>query len=238
MLNKSFIAVGVFALMTGASMQAYAESPADLADNKVVVDGTGQVIRSIEFDNCVRTKWETETGGNPCAVVQEAKIEHKVVTEPAPPPPAPTPARQLTVDQRTVYFDFDKDNLRPDAQARLDNLATVLSSSSDVQHADIVGFADPMGNSNYNIKLSQRRAQTVKDYLAERGYVNTRVAETRGLGETQPVANCAGSDKRTAKIECLQPDRRVEVEIKFMETVMQPAAPAPAPAQYAPATGQ
>ena len=81
-----------------------------------------------------------------------------------------------------------------------------------------VGYTDRIGSDAYNLKLSQRRAQAVKDYLVTKGIEPNRVY-TEGKGEANPVKQCADpsakGEVRNQKqlIDCLQPNRRVEVEV-------------------------
>lgn len=159
--------------------------------------------------NCVRTSWQTT--GDECAGAGDKAVikeERKIAT--------PSPARQLTKEQKVVYFGFDKDQLDAEAKHNLDNLAHVLKSSSDVRSASIVGYADTIGSASYNQALSEKRAKNVRDYLGQKGYVNTSVAKVRALGKTDQFASC-DQKKRAEKIECLRPNRRVEVEIQFVD---------------------
>lgn len=199
-----FNLIGAGALVLSTSSLAHAQfSDQDVAvdQNKMpVIDSRG---------NCVRTVWEQgydecDAGLKETTVVQETKT---VVS----------PARKLTREQRTVLFDFDKDNIDSQAQRNLNTLSNVLKSSDDVRRANIVGYADPIGTNHYNQHLSERRAEAVKDYMANRGYLNTRVTDVRALGESDKFANCDGISKRAEKIECLRPNRRVEVELEFIE---------------------
>ena len=78
-----------------------------------------------------------------------------------------------------------------------------------------VGHADRLGSDQYNQKLSEKRAEAVKAYLVGKGVEPNRVY-TEGKGEKQPVTGdkCGKSDKKTKQlVECLQPDRRVEIEV-------------------------
>lgn len=197
--------IGAGAMLLSTSPLAFAQhSDQDVAvdrNSKPVIDSRG---------NCVRTTWQQ--GFDECApdgaekvVLQETRTE--VIT----------PARQLTHEQRTVLFDFDKDNLDSMAQRNLDTLSNVLKADTEVRHANIVGYADPIGSAAYNQKLSERRAQAVKTYLADRGYLNTRVTDVRALGSSDQFAKCDDVTGRDAKIECLRPNRRVEVELEFIE---------------------
>ena len=96
-----------------------------------------------------------------------------------------------------------------------------------------VGHADRIASEDYNQKLSEARAQAVKDYLAQQGARgNTITAE--GKGESQPVTGDAckklGAERGNNKklVECLQPDRRVEIEVLGSREVAAGSAPAAA----------
>jgi len=77
-----------------------------------------------------------------------------------------------------------------------------------------VGHTDRLGSDAYNQKLSERRAAAVKTYLVSKGVEANRIY-TEGKGKKQPVTGttCDNVKGRTALIACLQPDRRVEVEV-------------------------
>ena len=78
-----------------------------------------------------------------------------------------------------------------------------------------IGHADWIGTDEYNQRLSVRRAESVKAYLVAKGLEGNRVY-TEGKGEKQPVTGdkCSKTEKKSKKlIECLQPDRRVEIEV-------------------------
>ncbi len=178
-----------------------------LNDNKVVYDRNNHVVQSKAFKNCVRTEWEA--GSDICAP-EPAPAPKKVVKVPAP-------RTVLETAERTVYFNFDSAGLTGEAQQNLDQVAQKLRAAKDVKHADIVGYADRIGAKSYNVALSRKRAESVKEYLAERGYINTRIAEVRGLGEDNPVKQCDDSLERDQKITCLSPNRRVELEVQYLE---------------------
>jgi OOP family OmpA-OmpF porin len=139
------------------------------------------------------------------------------VVAPAPAPiaavAAPKPvAERVTLDADTL-FDFDKSTLRPAGQQALDVFAAGLRDISP-EVISAVGHTDRFGSDTYNQHLSDQRAASVKAYLISKGIDAGRIA-TEGKGETQPVTkagDCLGA-KSTAVVACLQPDRRVDVEV-------------------------
>jgi len=147
-----------------------------------------------------------------------AEAPKPVVAPPPPPPPPPPPARptpqvqKITLDSK-VLFDFDKAVLKPEGKAAIDS--QVVGKLSQVQRLEVVlvtGHTDRIGTDAYNQKLSERRADAVRDYLVSKGVPKDKI-ETIGMGEKQPVVQC---DQKNVKdlIACLQPNRRVEIEAK------------------------
>jgi peptidoglycan-associated lipoprotein len=104
-----------------------------------------------------------------------------------------------------VYFDFDRDQLRDDAMATLDAKAGILLANPNVSLV-VTGHTDERGTSEYNLALGQRRAASVKRYLASRGIADARVS-TQSMGDSQPAAS--GSDE-----SAYQQNRRAEFEAR------------------------
>jgi len=131
---------------------------------------------------------------------------------PTPPPAAPAPAAKAekVTTASTVNFDFDRYVIRPDARSKLDDLVGKLRNVS-LEVVIAVGHADRLGSDAYNMKLSVRRADSVKAYLVSKGIGASRVY-TEGKGERQPIKDCKGSGKTKELIACLEPNRRVETE--------------------------
>jgi len=127
---------------------------------------------------------------------------------PAPPKPAPKPEKVTTAS--TVNFDFDRYVIRPDARSKLDDLVGKLRDVN-LEVVIAVGHADRIGSDAYNMKLSVRRADSVKAYLVSKGIGASRIY-TEGKGERQPVKECKGDKKTKELIACLEPNRRVETE--------------------------
>ncbi|MCX8087555.1 MAG: OmpA family protein [Rhodocyclaceae bacterium] len=137
--------------------------------------------------------------------------------EQKPAAPAPKPAAQKVTMAADALFDFDKAVLRPEGRAKLDKLVDDMKGIK-LEVVIAVGHADRIGSDKYNQKLSERRAAAVKDYLVSKGIEANRIY-AEGKGEKQPVTGdkCKnmGKEHRSNKklVECLQPDRRVEIEV-------------------------
>jgi OOP family OmpA-OmpF porin len=112
-------------------------------------------------------------------------------------------------------FGFDKATLRPEAKLELDKFAAELKGTKfDV--IKVTGHTDRIGSEAYNMKLSMERAEAVKGYLVESAGIPADKISARGVGEAQPVTkldDCKGTKATKKVIACLQPDRRVEVEV-------------------------
>ncbi len=135
------------------------------------------------------------------------------IAEPAPAPEpvaAPKPVFERVTLSSTELFGFDSAKLRM-PQPKLDQIADVLNKHPEVTNVAINGYADRLGRDAYNQKLSQQRADAVKNYLVSKNVDGSRLAAT-GKGEADPVEACDGVKKRAALIKCLEPNRRVEVE--------------------------
>ncbi|MBR3482954.1 MAG: OmpA family protein [Neisseriaceae bacterium] len=134
------------------------------------------------------------------------------------PPQAPVEqtqqSRRYTLDADAL-FAFDQhstDQMLPEGRAQLDNLASHLIKFDDLRSVRITGHTDRLGGVAYNQTLSERRAETVRQYLIQRG-VPARVIFAQGMGKSQQIKACEGKMPRKELIACLQPNRRVEVEV-------------------------
>ena len=149
---------------------------------------------------------------------QVAQAPRAAPPPPPPPPPAAPPpppqVQKITLDSK-VLFDFDKAVLKPEGKSAIDS--AVVSKVGQIQKLEVVlvtGHTDPIGTEAYNQKLSERRADAVRDYLVSKGVPKDKI-EAIGVGEKQPVPGLVCDQKNLKeRIACLQPDRRVEVEAK------------------------
>ncbi|HET9684582.1 MAG TPA: OmpA family protein [Gemmatimonadaceae bacterium] len=114
-----------------------------------------------------------------------------------------------------VYFDYDRDALRDDAMATLDQKAAVLQANPGVTMV-ITGHTDERGSDEYNLALGQRRAAQVKRYLVSKGIDGARLT-TQSMGESQPAVQ--GSDEGA-----YQQNRRAEFEARNAGSLVRPRA--------------
>ncbi len=125
----------------------------------------------------------------------------------------PQPVYEKITLDADALFDFDKAVLRPAGRDSLDKFVSGLKGI-DPAMISAEGHTDRFGSDAYNQDLSDRRAAAVKSYLVSNGVQSSQV-QTSGKGESQPVTKtgqCRGA-KTTKVIACLQPDRRVEIEV-------------------------
>jgi OOP family OmpA-OmpF porin len=174
------------------------------------------------------TNWTSTNAVEPCDATP--KPVAMVTPPPAPlakaaePAPVATVAAMVPVTKKISFsgdalFDFDKSSLKPAGMKMLDELVQQFKGA---KYDSIVatGHSDRLGNSAYNQKLSERRAQTVKQYLMDKN-VQAGSIEAKGMGETQPLTPagaCRGAQSSKV-VACLQVDRRVDVEVTGTHTV-------------------
>lgn len=146
--------------------------------------------------------------GQNCAVAQ-------VVTPALAAAPAASTLRRVNLSADTLFV-FDRSSaadMLPQGKAELDALARALRGQEmQVQSLIVTGHTDRLGDEAYNDALALQRAHTVRDYLKAAGVVAPM--EVRSMGERSPVTrDCQGTDRTPGLIACLQPDRRVVVDI-------------------------
>jgi len=118
-----------------------------------------------------------------CPTVPETKNGYQ--DEDGCPDEIPTQLAKFTGTIKGIYFDLDKDTIKPKSRPVLDRAVAVLQEFNTIR-IEISGHTDSTGSVEYNRDLSRRRAESVKRYLVEHGVENARV-ETRGAGPDEPV---------------------------------------------------
>jgi OOP family OmpA-OmpF porin len=127
--------------------------------------------------------------------------------------PASAAPRKITLGADGL-FRFDGGalaDLLPEGRRKLDALAGDIKSVKTFDAIKVTGHTDRLGSNTYNNALSLARANTVRDYLVQAG-VAPQNMQVQGKGESEPKVQCAQT-ARAALIDCLAPNRRVEIEV-------------------------
>jgi OOP family OmpA-OmpF porin len=174
-------------------------------------------------------------GRAPATVQRAAIVPAYVAPAPAPAPapvPAPAPAavvariepvaavvvvpaRRRVSFSADSLFGFDQWTVRPEGKTALDTFVRELKGT-EFDMIAVEGHTDRLGSQAYNQKLSSRRAESVKSYLVASGGIAAGKISAVGKSESAPVTRsgaCKGDKPTPTLIACLQPDRRVEVEV-------------------------
>jgi OOP family OmpA-OmpF porin len=144
-------------------------------------------------------------GGLIGAVLGHAICDPEKEAPPPPPPPPPPPAPKKAEPIVTLHgaqFDFNKATLKPAGKEMIDQAVKVMKQKPDLK-VSVEGHTDSIGSDAYNLKLSQRRAMAVRDYLVSQGIEATRITVV-GFGESKPIADNKTEEGRAE-------NRRVEI---------------------------
>jgi OOP family OmpA-OmpF porin len=132
-----------------------------------------------------------------------------------PPPPPPTPVPRKVSFSADSLFAFDRADITPAGKLALGKFSSELAGT-EYQQITVTGHTDRIGSHAYNLALSSRRADAVKNELVTAAGIPASRISTRGINGAEPVTKpgeCVGTRITPALIACLQPDRRVEVEV-------------------------
>ena len=153
------------------------------------------VALPLAFGACKKKKPEVI----PAPPVQPAEPRPTPAPTPAPTPPAVSGPSEAEITARvralileTVYFEYDSDAIRADAQASLEQKVPLLAANPDVR-LQIAGHCDNRGTDEYNLALGRRRAEMVKRFLTDRGIDASRI-ETISFGAERPAVMGEGED--------------------------------------------
>ncbi|EPJ85981.1 OmpA/MotB [Pseudomonas sp. CFII68] len=129
------------------------------------------------------------------------------------PPPVPAPVveeavvvKEETIVIRDVHFEFNKATLTPADKDVLSTVATRLKQETSTAQLRVTGHTDSVGSDAYNQRLSEKRANSVVQYLVENGVPRASFVSVSGAGESQPVADNKTADGRAM-------NRRTEIRI-------------------------
>lgn len=191
-------------------------------------NGTSQQYWKGSNGNCWRTSaWAPADATQECDpdLFKKAEAPAPKVAEAPPPAPEPKVVSQKVSFASQDLFDFNRTQLKPEGKEKLDRLADELKGA---QYDTIMatGYTDRIGNKSYNQKLSEQRAEAVRAYLVTRGIPANRI-RAEGKGESEPVtaANQCQGMKTEELANCLQADRRVEVQVNATkDVVVRPAS--------------
>lgn len=150
-----------------------------------------------------------------------------VVAPPPPPPPPPVlpqPVVTKTSFAADSFFEFNQSYVKPTGKLALDEfVANLRGTSFDV--ITVTGHTDRIGTHAYNMALSARRADAVKNYLVESAGIPPERITAVGTNGSNPITkpgDCPNSMPRKELHACLQPDRRVEVEVTASKVELKP----------------
>ena len=184
-------------LMLALSFLVLGCIPASANMQDVVRDSNGGIVRDAAGD-CVRTEWMNDK--DECGTTSSHYAVQAI----------------MGMDERIIHFDFDKSDVKSSQKEKLDTLAAALKAHN-IRAVKVVGYTDKIGTNDYNQKLSHKRANAVKHYLDSKVKLDKSVVHLRALGKENQVKECEGITNRKELIECLAPNRRVEIEVDYYD---------------------
>lgn len=195
----------------------------EITKDGYLLDTSRTVVRD-NFGQCVHTGFWT-----PAMAIEEcdpvAKKPAPIVAEAAPAVIVPAPvAKKKTVFvpytlQTEALFAYNKSNLSENGKQKLnDEIIGKMKEYPKDEVVVVTGYTDRIGSETYNMKLSQRRADSVKAYMVDQGIDGSRI-ETAARGKADPIVSCdnikgRANHKNKALIACLQPNRRIVLDLK------------------------
>ena len=121
-----------------------------------------------------------------CATTETSSDSGASTKEFREPPPMETSSRSSLAALQTVYFDLDRFEIRSDARSALKDNAKAIRKNKDWGTVTIEGYCDERGSEEYNLALGEKRARSVKQYLADLGVPRSRL-DVVSFGEAAPA---------------------------------------------------
>jgi OmpA-OmpF porin, OOP family len=170
-----------------------------------------------ELDRCVKLTAAAKVPPSVASVQVEIAPVAALVKPVAEPPRPSAPDQAEVINLATdALFAFDKSSLEsvlPEARGLLSEFVAKLRQFKTIQRILITGHTDRLGSPAYNSRLSEARAQAIRQFLIQEGFAASLI-QVAGAGESDPLVTCSG-DRATAELRtCLQINRRVEVRVK------------------------
>ncbi len=176
-------------------------------------------------DKCPNTPPGLKVDADGCADIQKTQMGTHAAPEPAkvvPPPPAPAPPAEKPVSEmerklletgsirlENVYFETNSAKLLPESEATLNEAGNVLEKFSDLE-IEVEGHTDTRGSGPYNMKLSQARAEAVRQYLLDHFQLKPANYRAKGYGKTRPETKERNQEEllrnRRVVLRVLNPD--------------------------------
>jgi OmpA-OmpF porin, OOP family len=146
----------------------------------------------------------------------QVAIDNCPAISPPAAPVAPLHVMENITPPGDALFAFDKATLNPSTLPRFDKLAEGVEKASVREEVILVGHTDRLrrdGHQERNQTLSEQRAESVKQYLIGRGIAADKI-HASGAGSTQPLVQCSTRMSKAKQVDCLQPNRRVEIVLR------------------------
>ena len=161
-------------------------------------------------------KWESGwTHARPAVEVAENLAYEAEMAQRFCPPQTGAPNVEKISISGDALFPLNKDSVKQisaEGRARLEAFAIDLKKWKSIERIDVVGHTDRLGKPVYNDGLSRRRANNIRAYLIGQGLPADRIVAT-GQGGRNPLAQCTGVNGHNSIVDCLQPNRRVEITV-------------------------
>ena len=141
-------------------------------------------------------------------VAPQAGVESVQVDLALTPPDCPVDDLGCRLDLQPIYFDFDKHEIRPDAEVELAKILQAMKTYPKLK-IHIESHTDSRGDDNYNLQLSERRAKSTMKWLMDNGIDQSRLT-AKGYGETQLINSCGNG------VECSQEDHQLNRRSMFI----------------------